>query len=201
MAARWSSRNAIHLSRARLDGLRRINRSRLSGVYKLGFWYDTRKILPIRSSTTPGIRWPIRQQRVLRAASRRLCSLWRDGPDDLERSATKTATATLNFFARVMGTPQADRNLIDFSLNAGFTMHEPIPHRDDDTFGIGMGYAQGERKRSPILIRTPAFSTTRSIPSATRRNVRGSDLSISAYAVVAACSRISNMSLIPAAEF
>ena len=41
-----------------------------------------------------------------------------------------------------MGTPQGDRNLIDFSLNAGLTFHEPFLHRDDDTFGIGMGYAQ-----------------------------------------------------------
>ena len=29
-----------------------------------------------------------------------------------------------------MGTPQADRNLITFSLNAGLTMHEPFLHRN-----------------------------------------------------------------------
>jgi porin len=49
---------------------------------------------------------------------------------------------TLNFFTRVMGTPQSDRNLINFSANAGLTLHEPIFGRDDDTLGIGMGYAQ-----------------------------------------------------------
>ena len=60
--------------------------------------------------------------------------IWRDPLDeDGDRS--------INFFTRVMGTPQTDRNLIDFSLNAGFTFHEPIPHRGDDTLGIGMGYA------------------------------------------------------------
>ena len=48
---------------------------------------------------------------------------------------------TLNFFTRIMGTPQPDRNLVDFSLNAGFTLHEPFFGRDDDTFGIGLGYA------------------------------------------------------------
>ena len=26
-----------------------------------------------------------------------------------------------------MGTPEDDRNPIDFSLNAGLTLHEPIP--------------------------------------------------------------------------
>jgi porin len=41
-----------------------------------------------------------------------------------------------------MGTPEANRNLIDFSLNAGLVFHEPFLHRDDDTFGIGMGFAQ-----------------------------------------------------------
>jgi porin len=40
-----------------------------------------------------------------------------------------------------MGTSLTDRNVIDFSLNAGFTFHEPFLQRDDDTFGIGMGYA------------------------------------------------------------
>jgi porin len=48
----------------------------------------------------------------------------------------------LSFFCRAMGTPQTDRNLIDFSLNAGFTLHDPIPHRDDDTMGIGIGFAK-----------------------------------------------------------
>ena len=60
--------------------------------------------------------------------------LWSDPNDE-------DADRTVNFFARAMGTPLEDRNLIDFSLNAGFTFHEPIPHREDDTLGIGMGYA------------------------------------------------------------
>ena len=49
-----------------------------------------------------------------------------------------------------MGAPQADRNLITFSVNAGLTLHEPFLHRDDDTFGIGMGFAKvsGSRRRA-----------------------------------------------------
>jgi porin len=31
-------------------------------------------------------------------------------------------------------------HLIDFSLNAGLNFNEPIWHRDDDVFVIGMGY-------------------------------------------------------------
>jgi porin len=48
----------------------------------------------------------------------------------------------LNVFMRAMGSPQGDRNLISVSLNAGIVLHEPIRHRDDDTFGIGMGYTK-----------------------------------------------------------
>jgi porin len=40
-----------------------------------------------------------------------------------------------------MGAP-GDRNLIDFSLNAGVTLKAPLPGRDDDTFGIGYGLAK-----------------------------------------------------------
>jgi porin len=61
--------------------------------------------------------------------------LWSD-PDDPD------GDRTINFFARAMGTPEEDRNPIDFSMNAGFTFHEPIPHRGDDTCGVGMGYAR-----------------------------------------------------------
>jgi len=49
---------------------------------------------------------------------------------------------TVNVFVRAMGSPQGDRNLISLSLNAGVVVHEPFRHRDDDTFGIGMGYTK-----------------------------------------------------------
>ena len=56
--------------------------------------------------------------------------IWRD---------EKEGDRNINVFVRPMYTPLEDRNLIDFSLNAGLTMHEPIFGRDDDTFGLGMG--------------------------------------------------------------
>jgi porin len=40
-----------------------------------------------------------------------------------------------------MGTPETDRNYIDFSANVGLTLHEPFIGRDDDTVAIGLGYA------------------------------------------------------------
>jgi porin len=43
-------------------------------------------------------------------------------------------------FARLMGAP-GDRNLINFSVNAGVTLKAPLAGRDDDTVGIGFGIA------------------------------------------------------------
>jgi porin len=48
----------------------------------------------------------------------------------------------INIFGRVLWAPQADRNLVTFSMNAGVTFHEPFLHRDSDTFSVGMGYAK-----------------------------------------------------------
>ena len=50
--------------------------------------------------------------------------------DQMLWQAPEEADRTLNVFVRAMGTPQTDRNLIDFSLNAGLTLHEPLLHRD-----------------------------------------------------------------------
>jgi porin len=61
--------------------------------------------------------------------------IWRDPHDaDGDRS--------ISAFVRAMGSPLEDRNLIDFSLNAGFTFHEPFMHRDDDNCGIAMGFTK-----------------------------------------------------------
>lgn len=75
--------------------------------------------------------------------------IWQD-PEELDK--------TLNLFIRPMGTPLGDRNLIDFSLNAGITLHEPFPHRDDDTFGIGMGYARVSGRAAALDRATALFT-------------------------------------------
>ena len=40
-----------------------------------------------------------------------------------------------------MGAPD-DRNLISFAASGGINLSDPLPDRDDDTFGIGFGIAQ-----------------------------------------------------------
>jgi len=112
-----------------------------SGIYKLGFWYDTESFadqeidntgLSLANPGSTGIPASHDGNYAFYAVMDQL--VWSDPNDE-------DADRTINFFARAMGTPELDRNLIDFSLNAGFNFHEPIPHRSDDSFGIGMGYA------------------------------------------------------------
>jgi porin len=58
--------------------------------------------------------------------------VWRPAPD---------SPRSLNVFARVMGSP-GDRNLVNFSVNAGITLKAPLPGRDNDAAGIGFGIAR-----------------------------------------------------------
>jgi porin len=111
--------------------------SGLPGVYKLGFWYDTASfpsqqfdntglsLANPNSTGIPGEHWHnfsiygVFDQMV-----------WR--PDPYESRA-------VGVFARIMGAP-GDRNLINFSVNAGVTLKAPLPSREDDTFGVGFGF-------------------------------------------------------------
>jgi porin len=112
----------------------------LARMYKLGFWYDSERFADLRfdslgrSLADPGSNGLPRTHRgnwaVYAVADQMIWRSFRE-PD-----------RTINVFFRAVGTPEADRNLIGFSLNAGLTFHEPFLHRDVDTFGIGMGYAK-----------------------------------------------------------
>jgi porin len=112
----------------------------LSRLYKVGVWYDSKRFndlrvddggLSLADPASSGIPRTHRGDTALYAVADQM--VWRDyeEPD-----------RTVNVFLRAMGTPDEDRNLIDFSLNAGLTVHEPFLGRDDDTFGIGMGLAK-----------------------------------------------------------
>jgi porin len=70
---------------------------------------------------------------------------------------------TLNFFTRAMGTPQGNRNPIVFSLNAGFTLHEPFASRPDDTAGVAMEYARVSGSQAALDQQT-AFFTNSFVP-------------------------------------
>ena len=73
-----------------------------------------------------------------------------------------------------MGAPQSDRNLIDFSLNAGLDVSEPFEHREDDVLGIGLGLRHVSSRREQTSI-----ASRRARPQAAgRAKLHRSDLSI-----------------------
>jgi porin len=122
----------------------------LSGTYRFGAWYDTESFADERFANVShhgdfGIYAVVDQM------------LWHSDVDP---------DHALSVFCRAMGTPQVDRNLIDFSLNVGFTLHDPIPQRDDDTLGIGMGFAHVSKDASnadrDTAAMTPGYSPIRS---------------------------------------
>lgn len=111
----------------------------LARVYKLGAWYDSEKFADQRFDTNG-----VSLASPLSNGSPRLhrgdYSIYAVADQMIWQHKTEY-DRSLNVFARVMGTPQTNRNLVDFSLNAGLTFNEPILHRDGDVFGVGMGFA------------------------------------------------------------
>ncbi len=130
----------------------------LSRVYKLGFWYDSENFadrlfdnngLSLANPASNGN--PLNHHGNFSVYAVMDQMLWAD-PGEGDR--------TINFFMRVMGTPQANRNLIDVSVNAGLTFHEPILHRDADTFGIGMGWAKVSQAAATLDRDTGFYTNT-----------------------------------------
>jgi porin len=98
----------------------------LAGTYRLGFWYDSESFADqqFANQTHHG------DMGIYAVA------------DQMVWHSTEDPDHAISIFCRAMGTPQTSRNLVEFSLNFGLTLHDPIPHRDDDTLGIGMGFGK-----------------------------------------------------------
>jgi len=112
----------------------------LAHVYKVGIWYDSERFADPRYDTQ-GVPLASPASNGLAAEHRGDLSFYAVADQMLWR-AREDPNHTLNAFARVMGAPQADRNLIAFSMNAGLIVHEPFRYRPDDTLGLGMGYVR-----------------------------------------------------------
>jgi porin len=130
----------------------------LARTYRLGVWYDTESFADQRFDTNglslanPASNGNPRTHRGdvgFYAVVDQMLWHSEDDPDH-----------ALNFFTRVMGTPQTDRNLIEFSANIGLTLHDPIPHRDDDTLGLALGYTHVSGSDSALDRDTANFSGT-----------------------------------------
>jgi porin len=111
----------------------------LGHTYRIGAWYDSERFadqargaddLSLAAPNSSGVPLEHHGDYSIYAVADQM--VWRQ-PDDPNRS--------VSLFGRAMDTPQGDRNLVDFSLNAGLVYHDPIANRADDTLAIGMGYA------------------------------------------------------------
>ena len=120
----------------------------LGYTYKIGAWYDSESFADQRldntggslaSPTSSGLPGQHRGDYSIYAVADRM--MWRraDNPNQ-----------SVSVFGRVMDTPQGDRNLVDFSLNAGIVCHDPLPNRPDDTVGLGMGYGHVSRTAAAL---------------------------------------------------
>jgi porin len=114
-----------------------VGSSGLPGTYKLGFWADTAPFPSPRFdntgaplAVTGGTPLNLRNDFSIYGVADQM--VWQVGGDD---------PRSVSVFARLMGAP-GDRNLINFSVNAGITMKAPLPGRDDDSVGIGFGIAK-----------------------------------------------------------
>jgi porin len=107
----------------------------LGHTYKIGVWYDTEPFADQRLTSLSGAPLSHRGDYSIYAVADQM--VWRD-------SAFPNRSVSL--FGRVMGTPEADRNLADFSANGGVVYHTPFITRPDDTIGLGFGYAHVSRQ-------------------------------------------------------
>ena len=120
----------------------------LGWTYRVGVWYDTQNFADVRldqnglslaNPASTGVAKLHKGNYSFYAVADQL--VWRDGlyPD-----------RTVAVFGRVMGTPRQDRNLIDFSLNAGLVFHSPVRNRVADTLGLGVGYTRVSNQVSQL---------------------------------------------------
>jgi porin len=110
----------------------------LGHTYRLGFWYNTESFndqrigtdgLSLGNFASNGMPLKHRGDYSIYAVADQM--VWRKAADP---------NRSVSVFGRVMGTPEGDRNLVDFSLNGGVVLHEPITNRADDTLAFGMGF-------------------------------------------------------------
>jgi porin len=111
----------------------------LPGVFKIGAWWDSEPFddprydslgVPLASPSSNGA--PFVHHGLFAIYGVADQTIWRASDD---------SARTLNLFIRPIFTPYQDRNLIDFSVNAGLALKGPFAGRDSDTFGLEVGVA------------------------------------------------------------
>lgn len=110
--------------------------SGLPGVYKLGSWFDTAQF-PSPKFDSVGVPLASPNSNGIAAQYWHNFSIY----GVMDQTVWQSDPQAVSVFARIMGAP-GDRNLINFSVDAGVTLKAPLPTRDNDTFGVGFGFAK-----------------------------------------------------------
>lgn len=118
----------------------------LPGTYKFGAWFDTGRF--------PDQRFDQAGLSLADPASSGVARLHKDnfsfyGVLDQTVWRATGGHSSLALFGRVMGA-SSDRNLVDWSLNAGLNLKAPLPGRDNDTLGVGYGWAHVSGRASDL---------------------------------------------------
>ncbi len=148
----------------------------LGHTYKIGAWYDSERFddqrydqqgLSLADPLSDGTPRSHRGEYGIYAVADQM--VWRD---------PKAPNHSVSVFGRVIEVPQGDRNLIDFSLNAGVVLHGPFITRLTDTVGLGLGYTHVTSGASGLDRDTAAFAALAHDPD--YYPVRGSEAYIEA---------------------
>ena len=111
----------------------------LPGTYKIGGWYDSEDFddqqadtlgVPLASPESTGV--PAKKQGNYSLYAMADQTLWR----------SSEPARTVSAFLRGEFTTLQDRNAISAGVNGGLTLHDPLPGRDSDVFGLGFGVAR-----------------------------------------------------------
>jgi porin len=110
-----------------------------AGVYKIGAWYDS---LGFADRRYNGLGQPLADPAVnpTPLSHGGDFGFYAVADQMVWRGAEKERT--LNLFIRPQFAPQGDRNFVTFGINGGLALHDPLPGRKDDTFGLGFGYVR-----------------------------------------------------------
>lgn len=109
----------------------------LPGTYKLGAWYDTANF-PDQRIDSSGLSLANPLSTGIARMDRNNFSVY--GIADQAVWKQSGGPRMVSVFTRLMGGP-SDRNLIDWSLNAGVNVAALLHGRDNDVCGIGYGWA------------------------------------------------------------
>ncbi len=111
----------------------------LGHTYKLGAWFDAESFndlrfdntgQPLASPNSTGLPRRHYGNYSIYAVADQM--VWRNNQNPNE---------SVSVFGRAMGTPQGDRNLVDYGFDGGVVWHDPVRNRPDDTVALGFGYA------------------------------------------------------------